>query len=669
MNELKYESSPYLLQHAENPVEWKAWNSKSLESAKNENKLIIVSIGYSTCHWCHVMEHESFEDIEVAKLMNKHFISIKVDREERPDIDSHFMKAVQAMGQQGGWPLNIICLPDGKAIWGGTYFRKEDWIEALSKLSQFFEKNEPQLYNYAEKLDKRIEEEGKAPVKTRKNNGFNIHSLVNDWHRYLDKTYGGYGRAPKFVIPNSLNFLQKYSYLQGDTKGIDFIDLTLTRMAWGGLFDTVQGGFSRYSVDQQWHIPHFEKMLYDNAQLLSLYSDAYKRTKSYLYKEVIEKTIRFMQNEWLDCEGGFFSAYDADSIDGKGKLEEGAYYSWTLSELQTIIPESDFLLFKEVFNINSHRMWENKTYVLFQSEPLEKIAANNQLSKEDLLSKKKKWESLLLSEREKRSKPRLDDKILTSWNAMLIIGLLDAYSALNREEYLDLAIGIYDFIKKKLLGKNLELMHTYKNGKATIEGFLEDYSFYISALIALYEHTLDANYLIEAKDLTDKTINCFHDKNSHFFLFNKKENNEIIHNSVETEDGVIPSANSQMAHNLLKLGLIYEDTSYTDIAYKMLDTIKEHISYAPHFSNWLSAESYASKPSELLITGENAKDEVLALKRNLIVSTIILGCTKASTIPYFKDKYKENKNLFYFCRDRTCMKPEETIDFIKKVIL
>lgn len=665
MNELQYESSPYLLQHAQNPVDWKAWNENSLKLAKESDKLIIVSIGYSTCHWCHVMEHESFEDQGVAMLMNDYFVSIKVDREERPDIDAHYMKAVQAMNQRGGWPLNVVCLPDGRPIWGGTYFRKHDWTDALTKLHLFFTENPEELYNYAEKLDRNIADAGKAPVKIEEKNDFDLPSLIEDWYHYFDRVYGGYGRAPKFMIPNSLNFLQRYSYLKNDNTGLDFIDLTLTRMAWGGLFDTVQGGFSRYSVDEQWHIPHFEKMLYDNAQLLSLYADGYKRTKNHLYKEVIEKTIDFITSEWSNGEGGFYSAYDADSLNESGKLEEGAYYSWTHSELEEIIGAADFPVFKEVFNIYPQKEWEHK-YVLLQTETLDKIAAKYNLSYEKLIQKKKDWEGRLKSEREKRSKPRLDDKTLTSWNAMLIIGLLDAYSALGNKEYLVLAENIYQFISQKLVDGELNLKHTYKEGKATIDGFLEDYAFYISALVALYEHTLNTAYLNQAKAITDKVIVDFFDEDSRFFFFNKKENSELIHNTIETDDGVIPSANSQMVNNLLKLGLIFEDANYNNIAEYMLDTMKHNIGYAPYFSNWLSAELYYSEPAELLISGENALEEVLKIRKNIVTKTLILGSKNNTEIPYLKGKFKKDKIQFFYCTDRVCMQPQTSNEFLKE---
>lgn len=666
MNELHLETSPYLLQHAQNPVNWKAWNENSLKLAKEENKLIIVSIGYSTCHWCHVMEHESFEDEEVAKLMNNHFISIKVDKEERPDIDAYYMKAVQLMNQRGGWPLNMICLPDGRPVWGGTYFRKQNWMDALTKLNSLFLTNADEFYNYAEKLNENIADAGKAPNRIEKTDSYDLTVLIENWHHYFDNNYGGYGNAPKFMLPNSLNFLQKYSYLTNDKAGLEFIDLTLTRMAWGGLFDTVQGGFSRYSVDDQWHIPHFEKMLYDNAQLLSLYADAYKRTKNPLFKEVLEKTIRFIAEEWSNGEGGYFSAYDADSLNESGRLEEGAYYSWTEEELEKIIKDNDFPVFKDVFNISPQRIWENKKYVLLQTEELNEIAAKHKLTSDELTLKKRDWEKCLKEARKKRTKPRLDDKTLTSWNAMLAIGLLDAYTALENKEYLKMAENIGLFIREKLMDyEGLNLKHTYKDGKATIDGFLEDYAFYISALIALHEHTLNADYLIRAKELTDKVVEDFFDTDSGFFFFSDKNHDGVIHNTVETEDGVIPSSNSRMVHNLLTLGLLFEDMNYSHIAEQMLETMKQRITQPIYYSNWLLAELYLNEPAELLVSGKDALTKVLEIRQNILAKTILSGNTEESDIPYFKGKFKPDKTQFFYCTNRVCMPPQTSDEFLK----
>ena len=354
MNELNLETSPYLLQHANNPVHWKAWNPKSLAAAKENNKLIIISIGYSACHWCHVMEHESFEDAAVAQIMNAHFIAIKVDREERPDVDAVYMKAVQIMTGSGGWPLNLVTLPDGRPVWGGTYFKKEEWIQTLEQLQEFYQSHPEKMIDYAEKLHQGIQATGliqNEEPETEVNQNI-LKLLVEKWKKSFDLEFGGMARAPKFMMPNNYQFLLRYGYQKQDEKVLDFVNLTLTKMAYGGLFDTIDGGFSRYSVDMKWHIPHFEKMLYDNGQLVSLYSDAYKLTKNPLYKEVIEKTLRFVERELMNSEGGFYSALDADSLNSDNDLQEGAFYAWKIPELKVIL-KKDFNLFGQVFSCNA----------------------------------------------------------------------------------------------------------------------------------------------------------------------------------------------------------------------------------------------------------------------------------------------------------------------------
>jgi uncharacterized protein len=472
MNLLSSETSPYLLQHAQNPVFWQAWNPASLADAKNQNKLIIVSVGYSACHWCHVMEHESFENQEVADVMNKSFINIKVDREERPDVDAVYMKAVQIMTQHGGWPMNVVCLPDGKPVWGGTYFRKNDWINSLEQLQELFLQQPEKLYEYASKLHEGLS--AISVLQNPENNSFDsetLQQLLSKWERSFDWEYGGMARAPKFMMPTNYEFLLRYGYQTKNEKLLEFVNLTLTKMAYGGLFDTVDGGFSRYSVDIKWHVPHFEKMLYDNGQLVSLYANAYKLTKNKLYKAVIEKTLKFVEKEWFTNFGGFYSALDADSLNQEDKLEEGAFYVWTKPELQTILKE-DFDLFSEVFNIDEYGFWEHDNYVLIQNQDLEIIAVNNKIPLSELENKKSNWESLLYLEREKRSKPRLDDKCLCSWNAIMLKGFVDGYKALQKEEYLEIAIKNADFILKEFLHEVGNLFHTFKNKKATVNGYL-----------------------------------------------------------------------------------------------------------------------------------------------------------------------------------------------------
>ena len=433
MNLLSQETSPYLLQHANNPVHWKAWNTNSLAEAKEKNKLIIVSIGYSACHWCHVMEHESFENQEVATVMNAHFINIKVDREERPDVDAVYMKAIQMMTGRGGWPLNIVALPDGRPVWGGTYFRKEEWTNTLAQLQEMYESTPEKMVEYAEKLHQGIQsiqilqrqDFTPNPVEEKEKTA----SLVEKWKSYFDWEYGGMASSPKFMMPNNYHFLMRFAHQHKDEKLLEFVNLTLTKMAFGGIFDTVDGGFSRYSVDHKWHVPHFEKMLYDNGQLVSLYSDAYKLTKNPLYKEVVEKTLSFVEKEFLNPEGGFYCALDADSLNENNHLEEGAFYVWKIPELKMLIGE-DFNLFSQVFNINTFGLWEHENYVLIQNQSLDVIAKLNNTSVLELENKKIIWENKLYLEREKRQKPRLDDKCLTSWNAIMLKGYVDAYKSI-----------------------------------------------------------------------------------------------------------------------------------------------------------------------------------------------------------------------------------------------
>lgn len=520
MNQLHNETSPYLLQHANNPVHWKAWNQESLAQAKNSNKLLLISVGYSACHWCHVMEHESFEDLEVAKTMNQHFINIKVDREERPDIDAVYMKAVQIMTGRGGWPMNVVCLPDGRPVWGGTYFKKNDWINYLEQLQELFKQQPEKLVDYAEKISEGLKITSVVQNSDNQTQFDNetLKLLVQKWQKSFDLEFGGMARAPKFMMPTNYEFLLRYGYQTKDTTILSFVNLTLTKMAWGGLFDTVDGGFSRYSVDLKWHIPHFEKMLYDNGQLVSLYANAYKLTKNELYKTTIEKTLSFIENEFLNTEFGFYSALDADSINANNQLEEGAFYVWTKSELQLLL-QNDFELFSELFNCNEFGFWEHQNYVLIQNQSLEIIALKNKIDLNHLILKKQQWEKLLYDKREKRKKPRLDDKCLCSWNAIMLNGYIDAYKALKNQHYLEIALKNAHFICSKFLSESGNLFHSYKNEKTTINGYLEDYSFVIQAFINLYQVTLNEHWLGISKQLVDYCLDNFYDKSTQFFRF------------------------------------------------------------------------------------------------------------------------------------------------------
>lgn len=654
MNELYKESSPYLLQHANNPIHWKAWNPQTLTTAKQKNQLLVISIGYSTCHWCHVMEHESFEDQSVASLMNTHFSAIKIDREEHPDIDAHYMKAVQLMTKQGGWPLNVVCLPDGRPIWGGTYFKKEAWMNALDQLQQLYSTKPDTVEDFAVKLTEGINILGLAP-QFQEESRFNLSLLVNKWSKSFDEVYGGYTRAPKFMMPTNLLFLQRYGHQTQDTDLLQHIDTTLTRMAWGGIFDPIEGGFSRYAVDHKWHIPHFEKMLYDNAQLLSVYAEGYCRTKNNLYKEVIHKTIQFIKSNWYNNQGGYYSALDADSLNANHHLEEGAYYVWTEEQLKELIQE-DFFLFSQVFNINDFGYWEHNNYVLIQNDTLEHIAIKNKLTIEVLKAKKAHWEQTLLDVRKKRSAPRLDDKTITSWNMMLISGFVDAYFALEESAYLQDAQNLMLFATQNLWSETSGLFRIYKNGKVSIDAYLEDYAYFIQALLALYEATGESTYILQAKNMMDYTLDSFLDTTSGFFYYSKN-NKDNISKHIETEDNVIPSSNAIMCLNLVKLGILYEHTFYTQLAEQMTKTICSQIDYPSAYSHWLIAYQTLNNSREISIVGTHALMDLLPIKQKYWDGAFIFPIATQSSIPYLKKYEPTTTNLFYKCENKTCFPP------------
>lgn len=670
MNELQHETSPYLLQHANNPVHWKAWNADSLALAKKENKLIIVSIGYSACHWCHVMEHESFEDEEVASTMNTHFVSIKIDREERPDIDAVYMKAVQIMTGQGGWPMNVVTLPDGRPIWGGTYFRKNEWINSLERLQEIYTEQPQTILDYAEKLNDGLQSISVISKNDSETN-FDLEilsDLVSKWERSFDWDFGGMARAPKFMMPTNYEFLLRFGYQTKNQNVVDFVNLTLTKMAYGGLFDTVDGGFSRYSVDMKWHVPHFEKMLYDNGQLVSLYANAYKLTGNKLYKEVIEKTLTFVEKEWLTKEGSFYSALDADSLNAENHLEEGAFYVWTKSELQELLQE-DFELFSIVFNVNEFGFWEHQNYVLIQNKSLEEIAKQQNISLETLEQKKENWKQLLYNEREKRSKPRLDDKCLTSWNAIMLKGFVEAYKALGNQKYLEIALRNANFIIKNIWSQEGNLNHSYKEGKATINGFLEDYANVIQAFISLYEVTFDEKWLQNAKQLTDYTFDNFYDEKQQFFSFTSHQDETLIANHFEVEDNVIPASNSVMADALFKLSIYFSNSYYEKICQQMVQNIIPTVTYPSAFSNWLNVLLHFSEQNkELAICGNNALEYLEKVNQNYLPNIIVAGSSTVSTLPFLENRFSENETLFYLCQNKSCQKPTADYKEISQLI-
>ena len=672
-NALANETSPYLLQHAHNPVDWNAWNETTLEKAKTENKLILISVGYAACHWCHVMEHESFEDSLVAQVMNKNFINIKVDREERPDVDQVYMNAVQLMTGRGGWPLNVIALPDGRPVWGGTYFKKEQWMDALSQISKLYTDSPDKLKDYADKLEEGIKSLDVVQLNTDEpvfDVPF-IQNSITNWSKQFDNKQGGMNRAPKFMMPNNYHFLLRYAHQNNDNVLLDFVNLTLKKMAYGGVFDQIGGGFSRYSVDAKWHVPHFEKMLYDNGQLVSLYSDAYLITKDELYKDIVNETLSYIKQEMTTSNGAFYSSLDADSNAPEGELEEGAFYVWTKNKLKTLL-KNDFELFSDYYNINHYGFWEHENYVLIRKDDDKAIIEKHNLTKIALAEKKEQWKALLLKERNKRSKPRLDDKTLTSWNAIMLKGYLDAHRVFGKGDYLASAEKNANFIISNQLRDDGGLNHNYKNGKSSINGYLEDYASTIDAFITLYENTLDEKWLNNARDLANYSFDHFFDSKSNLFFFTSNEDASLVSRSIEYRDNVIPASNSIMAKNLFKLSHYFDNEHYSKTAMTMLNNVKPEMQeYASGYSNWFDLMMNYVKPYyEVAIVGKDAKQKIEELNKTYIPNKLIAGSTSENNMPLLENRYNPNNTLIYVCVNKACKLPvsevKDAIKFLKQ---
>jgi len=659
-NELIHETSPYLLQHAHNPVNWYAWNEEALALAKKENKLMLISIGYAACHWCHVMERESFENDSIAKIMNENFINIKIDREERPDIDQIYMTAVQLMTQRGGWPLNCVTLPDGRPFWGGTYFPKEQWADALTQIAKLYKKNSSKVRAYAENLTKGIQKldlityNSDAPTFSKEE----IETAVQKWSLFFDTDMGGMNKSPKFPMPNNYQFLLRYAAQTKNNHLMKYTENTLQKMALGGVFDQIGGGFARYSIDKKWHIPHFEKMLYDNAQLVSLYADAYLIHKNELYKETVYRTLEFVERELTSKEGAFYSSLDADSLDDDEQLKEGAFYVWTKAALKKIL-KHDFNLFSNYYNINDYGLWEHGKYNLIRKISDTEFAEKNHISIKTLKEKISHWQKTLLKERDKRKRPRLDDKTLTSWNALMLKGYIDAYRVFDEAHFLEIALKNATFIQNQQLRNDGGLNHNYKNGKSNINGYLEDYATVIDAYIALYETTLDQKWLEISKTLADYCFKHFYNEKVSMFYFTSDEDKDLITRKMEINDNVTPASNSILARSLFKLGHYFENDLYSTTSKQMLNNVKNDFQeYASGYSNWMQLHTNLSGNFyEIAVVGEKAKEKVKEINQKYIPNKLIAGGTIESKQPLLKNRYSKNKTLIYVCIDGTCKLP------------
>jgi uncharacterized protein len=659
-NALIEETSPYLLQHAHNPVNWEAWHPDVLERAQKEDKLLLISIGYAACHWCHVMEEECFEDEQVAQLMNENFINIKIDREERPDVDQIYMDAIQMISGQGGWPLNIVALPNGRPFWGATYVPKDNWIKSLEQLADLYKKDKQKITQYANDLANGLQ----AINLVENDTDSELYSLaqldtsVNTWKQYFDTFLGGHKRAPKFMMPNNWDFLLHYATATDAPEIMEFVDTTLTRMAYGGVYDHVGGGFSRYAVDTKWHIPHFEKMLYDNGQLTSLYAKAYAVTKNELYKSVAEQTISFVQEELMDESGGFYSSLDADSLDENQKLEEGAYYVWTKEELTQLLGD-DYEVFQAYFNINSYGLWEEGNYVLIRDKSDIEVAEKFNITVPELKTKINESLALLKKVRNKRAKPRLDDKILTSWNGLMLKGLVDAYRYLGNEEYLSLALKNAEFIESNMIKDDGSLYRNHKNGSSTINAFLDDYATVIDAYFSLYEVTFDEKWLDLAKKLLDYSEKHFWDGASNMFFYTSDEDKSLIRRTIEMDDNVISSSNSMMAINLFKFHKLFLDEGYGETSKQMLKNVqKDFEERGQSFSNWLHLVLYLNQNFyEIAIVGPDYKTTGDRIGMEYVPNSILVGSSSDGNLELLKNRAVPEQTLIYICIEGACKLP------------
>lgn len=663
INRLINETSPYLLQHAHNPVDWYPWGDEAFVLAKAKNKLVLVSIGYSACHWCHVMEHESFEDEDIAGIMNDYFVCIKVDREERPDVDQTYMDAVQIISGRGGWPLNCFTLPDGRPVYGATYFPKDNWKQLLINLHNLYQNEKEKVMEFAADLENGLVSVAKIPALVGTPTKPDIKALEEFTGKItdiFDVAYGGYNYSPKFPLPNNYEYLMYYAYVMRksgkaeDVKHIEtHIALTLEKMALGGIYDPVEGGFARYSTDAIWKAPHFEKMLYDNGQLMSLYAHAFMVNPKSLYKDVVYGIHNFVKARLTSPEGGFYCALDADS---EGK--EGKYYVWTIEELQEIIT-NDFELFSAYYSINPKDVWEDDTYILYTKSNDGVFCSEHNIELIEFERKKAVWLRALAERRAKRIAPGLDDKILASWNGLMLKGYVDAYKAFKEQEFLTMALKNAAFVSQKLIAEDGSLWRNYKNGKATIVAFLDDYAFIAQAYIDLYEVTFDEKWLTLADKLVQYSITHFYDKEKYLFYYTSDRQAAIVTRKAETSDNVIPASNSAMALVLNALGHILANDEYVNMAAKMLAIVTNNISSYPQgYTNWgiLMLHQYANF-YEVAIAGTRAAMFRDKLNTTYAPNKVILGAETKTSLELLKPKLVGERTLIYVCENKTCKMP------------
>ncbi|MFO7977388.1 MAG: thioredoxin domain-containing protein [Bacteroidales bacterium] len=667
-NQLLGQSSPYLLQHLYNPVNWHPWGEEALGKARREDKPLLVSIGYSACHWCHVMEQESFEDQEVALLMNEHFVCVKVDREERPDIDHLYMNAVQLLTGQGGWPLNCFALPDGRPFWGGTYFPRDYWVSVIRQIAEIYSHQRVKAEEQANSLTQGVAQSTYvAPEKDKVLfSQSDAHEMVANLLKGMDPEQGGSKGAPKFPLPGNLEFLLHYHHHTRHQQSLDQVMLTLRRMAMGGIYDQVGGGFSRYATDEHWKVPHFEKMLYDNAQLISLYSMAYKVQGEEWLKEVVYESIDFVKRELTSSEGAFYAALDADS-----EGQEGKYYVWTEKELDDVLGDQAFLI-KKYYHAGELGLWEHDNNILLRTQTREEFAELQGIAPDDWKERLAAARKKLLEARGHRVRPGLDNKVLVGWNGLMIRALADAFGAIGDPVFVQKAQQAADFIINHAMESSGKLFRTIiRKDQPVIDAFLDDYAFFIRSLISLFEVTMKPDYLQKARQLTEQVVEHFGSVDSSLFSFSSREGESLAAPFYEFHDNVMPSSNSMMAINLFFLGQYFENHTWIERASTMLHDMKKNmIRYSSSHCNWGNLLLHQTYPFYTLAISGPATPEVLPEILGRYMPSVLLAPANGprEQIPILQGRFSKEETLFFLCHQGACQLPVKSFGEVIKTM-
>jgi len=674
MNRLQHETSPYLLQHANNPVEWYAWKEEAFEKAKREDKPILVSIGYSTCHWCHVMERESFENEAVAAYMNEHFVNIKVDREERPDVDQIYMEVCQIINGSGGWPLNCFLLPDGSPFFAGTYYppqqvhNRPSWTQLLAYMHQAYTERREEVVKQSQQLMDAIKRSDSLFLKedwigaleealfTREGAAKVFEALKAQF----DTKYGGFGGAPKFPAAMALNYLLDFYHLTGVSGAKDHLEYSMKAMIRGGLYDQLGGGFARYATDRKWLVPHFEKMLYDNALLVGLLSDAYRQFGGSIYETAIRSTLAWVEREMTSPEGGFYAALDADS-----EGEEGKFYVWSKSAVEQQLEPDTADLFCKYYNLREEGNWEG-TNILYCTQSEEAFADSEGLAYEDVKARLSDARLRLFAARSKRVRPGLDDKVLLGWNALMSTAYAKAYAALGEPSYLAAAERNLDFLSEKLAAADAPaLMHTYKAGQAQYMANLGDYAFLIEAMLAVYQLNFDTKWLERSAALTDYLLENYLDTADNLFYFTAKDQSDIPIRRKDLYDSATPSGNSTMVHNLHRLSIFYGREDYARLSVDMLRGIKSSVEKYPlSFARWASAMLFRSYPFyEIAVVGQQAEARAQHLGRAYFPNTVVMAAiSEDEHWPLLAGKSVGGDTNIFVCQEYACQRPVKTVE-------